>query len=361
MSDSQQQNDTAAQPKSSRKTKRYLLLFGVPLIAISMGVFVYLHSGRYVSTDNAYVKSDKTTIMAETSGRIINVPVKENQEVKAGELLLEIEPTVYEIAVEQAKANLNDVKTTLTTLKAEYDSKLANIKVSQSQHIYLQKEEKRQYDLVKNKYVSDSKYDSAKQDTLMAELEINALQKGLKQIEESLGGDVNAPIEEHPKYKAALASLQKAENDLEHTRIFAPADGVVTKVVQKGQYIAPGSAAMMLISVSDLWIEANFTEKELTHVKVGQDVEIKVDYAPKYQWQGKVESLSPATGAEFSIIPAQNATGNWVKIAQRLPIRIKIEANQNKNAPQLRAGMSADVSVDTNYQRHLNLLTISKE
>jgi len=340
-------------PKSRRKTKRAVMLFLVPLLAVVGGVAVYLHGGRYVETDNAYVKADKTSITSEVSGRIVGVPVEENQLVKAGDLLLQMDPTSYEIAVEQDRAHMNDVKTTLTTLKAEYQSKLANIEVSKSQHEYLKKEEARQLNLLKKKYISQSQYDSARQNTLVVELEMNALRKGLKQVEESLGGDVNAPIETHPKYRAAVAALDKAENDLRHVNIYAPADGVVTKVVEKGQYISPGSLAMMMVSTSDVWIEANFTETELTHVRPGQDVEIKVDYAPGYTWKGSVESLSPATGAEFSVIPAQNATGNWVKIAQRLPIRIHIEPEDN--APQLRAGFSAVVTVDTNHQRNLSL------
>ncbi|MDW6017062.1 HlyD family secretion protein [Vibrio plantisponsor] len=340
-------------PKSRRKTKRAVMLFLVPLLAVAGGVAIYLHGGRYVETENAYVKADKTSITSEVSGRIVDVPVEENQLVKAGDLLLQIDPTSYKIAVEQARANLNDVKTTLTTLKAEYQSKLANIDVSKSQHEYLKKEEKRQLDLLKKKYTSQSQYDSARQNTLLVELEVNALKKGLKQVEESLGGDVNAPIELHPKYRAAVAALDKAENDLAHVNLYAPADGVVTKVVEKGQYISPGSLAMMLVSDSDIWIEANFTETELTHVKTGQDVEVKVDYAPGFTWKGTVESLSPATGAEFSVIPAQNATGNWVKIAQRLPIRIRLE--QEEGAPKLRAGLSAVVTVDTHHQRHLSL------
>jgi len=340
-------------PKSKRKTKRAVMLFLVPLLAVTGGVAIYLHGGRYVETENAYVKADKTSITSEISGRIIDVPVEENQKVKAGDLLLKIDPTPYKIAVEQARANLNDVKTSLTTLKAEYQSKLANIEVSKSQHNYLKKEEKRQLDLLNKKYTSQSQYDAARQNTLIVELEVNALKKGLKQVEESLGGDVNAPIESHPKYRAAIAAFDKAENDLEHVNLYAPADGVVTKVVEKGQYTSPGTLAMMLISDSDIWVEANFTETELTHIKVGQDVDVEVDYAPGFTWKGKVESLSPATGAEFSVIPAQNATGNWVKIAQRLPIRVRLQPQ--KDAPQLRAGLSAVVTVDTHHQRHLSL------
>ncbi|PWI33402.1 hemolysin D [Vibrio albus] len=339
--------------KSNRKAKRMVLLFVVPLLIVLGSVVVYLKGGRYVETDNAYVKADKTSVTSVVSGRIADVLVEENQNVQEGQLLFVIDPKDFEIAVELAKANLNDVKTSLTTLKAEYQSKLANIKVAQSQYEYLKKEQTRKYNLLKKDYISQSEFDAAKQETQTQKLQIAALNQELKQIAESLGGNVSAPIDIHPKYQSALASLNKAENDLKHTRVYAPDNGVVTKVVENGQYIAPGSLAMMLISDANVWIEANFTETEISHMQVGQQVEVKVDYADDYIWQGKVESMSPATGSEFSVIPAQNATGNWVKIAQRLPVRIRI--NGEADAPKLRAGLSAVVTVDTQYKRHLSL------
>jgi membrane fusion protein (multidrug efflux system) len=192
-----------------------------------------------------------------------------------------------------------------------------------------------------------------KQNTEVQRLQLEQEQRNLMQIAQSLGGDVEAPSELHPRYQAASAMLDKAQNDLQHVNVYAPNDGVVTKVVEKGQYIVPGSMAMMLVSETNLWIEANLTETDMTYVRAGQEVEIAVDYAPNTTWKGKVESLSPATGAEFSVIPAQNATGNWVKIAQRLPVRISIDPQDN--APQLRAGLSAEVSIDTQHQRHVAL------
>lgn len=339
--------------KSCRKKKRLVLLVVVPLMVVLGNIALYLHGGRYVETDNAYVKADKTSVTSVVSGRIDKVLVEENQNVQKGQLLFAIDPKDFEIAVELAEANLNDVKTSLSTLKAEYQSKQANIRVAQSQYDYLKKEQARKYNLLKKNYISQSEYDAARQETQTQKLQISALNQELKQIAESLGGNVSAPVEIHPKYQSALASLRKAENDLEHTRVYAPSAGVVTKVVEQGQYIAPGSMAMMLISDQDVWIEANFTEKEVAHMQVGQQVEIAVDYAGDYVWQGEVESMSPATGSEFSVIPAQNATGNWVKIAQRLPVRIHIDSGQG--APKLRAGLSAVVTVDTQYKRHLSL------
>ncbi len=337
--------------KKSNRGKRLFFLFIVPAIIILGALFVYLHGGRYVETDNAYVQADKTNITAEVSGRVISVAVEENQEVKEGQVLLKIDPMLYQIAVQRAKANLNDVKTSLKTLQAEYQSKLANIDVSQAQYDYAKREEKRQRDLLKKHYTSTEQYDQARQKTLLISLEMNTLKKGLKQVEESLGGDVNAPVEQHPKYQQALAELDKAQNDLQHIDVIAPADGVVSKVIEKGQYVAPGSITMMLIANHNQWIEANFTENDLTYMRPGQPVEISVDSAPGYVWHGKVASLSPATGAEFSVIPAQNATGNWVKITQRVPVRIAIESAND--APQLRAGLSTLVTVDTSHKRTL--------
>lgn len=354
MSQEKEMQNTPARPKQAkRRSGRFLLLFVVPVLLVVGSVVVYLNGGRYVETDNAYVKADKTSITAEVSGRILSVAVAENQRVEEGDLLLKIDPRSYEIAVEQAKANLNNVETDLETIKAQYQSQLAKIDVAKSQLEYLKKEQARQLNLLKKKYISQAEYDAAKQSTDVQRLEIEQEQRNLTQIAQSLGGNVEAPVQLHPRYQAALAMLDKAENDLLHVNVYAPSAGVVTKVVEKGQYIAPGSLAMMLVSEKDLWIEANLTESDMTYVQAGQKVEISVDYAPDTTWEGEVESLSPATGAEFSVIPAQNATGNWVKISQRLPVRIRIDAQDN--APQLRAGLSAEVSIDTQHQRHLAL------
>ena len=339
--------------KPKKKTKRIIFLFVIPLLLIIVSGFIYLHGGRYVETDNAYVKANKTPISSEVSGRVIAVPVIENQHVNAGDLLVNIDPKPYQYAVDRAKANLADIRTDLETTKAEYQSKLANIDVAKSQLNYARKEEKRQYDLRKKNYASVAEYDSAHQKTLLFELQINLLNKQLDQVAESLGGDPQAPVELHPKYHLAQAELEQAQNDLNNVNIYAPAAGIVSKVLEKGQYISPNTTTMLLIADDNLWIEANFTEKEMSNVQVGQKVEIEVDYASDYQWTGHVKSISPATGSEYSVIPAQNATGNWVKVTQRLPVRIHIDAQ--KDAPKLRAGMSAIVTVDTEHVRHLSL------
>lgn len=334
-------------------SKRTILLFMVPVFVLLGAVFLYLHGGRYVETDNAYVKADKTPVAAVVSGRVANVLVRENQPVHKGQLLFILDEKDFQLAVEQAQAHLSDVVTDLKVLKAQYQSQLAQIRVAESRAQFLDKEQTRLWNLLQKNYVSQSNYDSAKRDAEVQKLEINASTKALAQIVVSLGGDVSAPVDAHPKYQTALAQLRQAQNDLQHARVYASDDGVVAKVVEVGEYLATGIPAMTLISQHQLWVEANFTEKEISHMKVGQQVDIQVDYAGDHIWHGKVESISPATGSEFSILPAENATGNWVKITQRLPVRIHLDVEPN--APLLRAGLSAIVTVDTQYQRRLSL------
>ena len=344
------------QTKHSRRKKRIVFLFAIPCLIILVSLLLYLRGGRYAETDNAYLKADKVAITSELSGRVEQVLVHENEQVKAGDILFEIDPINYQLAIANAQAALDEVKTDLLSLKAQYRSKLAEIAMAKSQYEFHQREQKRQHNLEKKKYLSASQYDDAKQKTQLDLLNINTLENQLQQIKASLGGNINAPIEQHPKYLAYQAQLNQAKVNLTHTKIIAPFDGVVTQVAKAGQYMKPGSMAMVLIANQSLWVEANFTEKELTHVKQGQPVELSIDLAPDYVWKGKVESLSPATGSEFSVIPAQNGTGNWVKVAQRLAVRIQIE--DQPDAPILRAGLSAQVSIDTGYKRHLAGLSL---
>jgi membrane fusion protein (multidrug efflux system) len=337
--------------RAGRQRKRIVMLFVVPVLLVGAALAMYLHGGRYVETDNAYVKADKTLISSEISGKVINVLVRDNQQVKTGQLLFQLDPKPYQIALAEAEANLSDTVNLLKMLKANVQTKLASIATAKNQYQYLLREQQRKQNLLKQHYISDSDYDAARQDTEQQQLQIESLYTELKLAAEGLGGDVNAPIAQNAKYKKAQASLEKARNDLQHVDIYAPSSGIVTNVLEKGEYVNPGSSAMMLVADDNLWVEANYTEKDLTYVRVGQNVAINVDYQPDYTWHGTVSSLSPATGSEFSVIPAQNATGNWVKISQRLPIRIHIDPLPG--APKLRAGLSAVVTIDTHHQRHL--------
>lgn len=334
-----------------RRLKRLILLVVVPLIAaLAVGV-VYLKGGRYVETDNAYIKADKVSVSAEVSGTVTDVLVDENQSVNAGQPLFRLDPAPFQVAIAKAEAKLAQVRTDLAALKASYREKQAEIALARTKYAFSQKDQRRQADLVARNFISASKFDDAKQSTDLAEQQIGVLDQDLKRIAETLGGSVDSPVERHPSYRVALAELEQAKLDLARAEVRAPLPGIVSKPPKPGQYVAAGSIALALVVSGNLWVDANFTETDLTYVHPGQPVTIRVDTYPDAAWKGVVESLSPATGAEFSVIPAQNATGNWVKIAQRVPVRIKIEAAPTM--PQLRAGLSTIVEIDTGHRRRV--------
>lgn len=288
---------------SKNKTKRLILLVVIPLIALIVGGYFYLKSGRYVETENAYIKTDKVPISTPLSGVITQVLVKNNQFVTKGQTLFTIDDAAYQVDLHKAEAQLAQVRNDLATLRAAY-----------------------------------SMQPSA-------------------QTAAALGGSLDAPTEEHPSYLLAQAALEAAKLNIARSVIVAPESGTVYQPPQQGQYLTAGSTALVLVADSKIWIEANLPETDLTYVQVGQPVEIKVDTYPKETWSGEVESISPATGAEFSVIPAQNATGNWVKIAQRLPVRIKINPEQGQ--PPLQAGLSTTISIDTQHERKIIGISLS--
>jgi membrane fusion protein (multidrug efflux system) len=336
--------------RSRLAVRRFIVLLVVPLIVVLASAGVYLNGGRYVETENAYVKADKVPVSAEVSGTIKEVLVDENQPVRAGQVMFRLDPAPFQVTVEKAEAKLAQVRTDLAVLKAGYRTKEAETALARTRHAFALKEQERQADLVARNFVSASRFDEARQSTDLAAQQITAMEQDLKRIAETLGGSFEAAVEQHPSYRAAQAELDQARLDLSRVQVRAAVAGTVTKPPKQGQYVAAGSTALALVA-SNLWVEANFTETDLTYVRVGQPVAIHIDTFPDKAWRGSVDSLSPATGAEFSVIPAQNATGNWVKIAQRVSVRIKI--NEGFEASQLRAGLSATVRVDTGHRRRL--------
>ncbi|OZG70578.1 hemolysin D [Hahella sp. CCB-MM4] len=331
--------------------KRVILLVVVPLIVAVASVVFYLLGGRYVETDNAYVKADKVSVSSDVSGMVQIVMVRENQVVNVGEPLLQLDPATFELAVKKAEARLAQVKTDLLALKASYREKLAEVDLAKTRFDFAKKEQKRQEDLIAKHYVSASQLENAQQTSQLALQQLNASKQDLGRIIESLGGDLDAPVESHPSYLVALSELDQARLNLEKSVVRAPIGGRVSKIPQPGQYVSAGSSIMALVASAEPWIEANFIETDLTHVRPGQTVAVRVDTYPDRSWEGIVESLSPATGAEFSVLPAQNATGNWVKVAQRVPVRIKLI--DDGAMAQLLAGLSAVVEIDTGYRRQL--------
>ncbi|MBI3524241.1 MAG: HlyD family secretion protein [Betaproteobacteria bacterium] len=334
-----------------RSVKRLILLVVVPLIAVFAGGVAYLKGGRYVETDNAYVKADKVPISAEVSGPVKEVLVAENQAVVAGQPLFRLDSTPFQEAVAKAEAKLAQVRSDLAALKASYREKQAEITLARTKLVFAQKEQRRQADLVAKHFISASRFDDARQSADLAGQQISALEQDLKRIAATLGGSVDTPVELQPSYRIAMAELAQARLDLARVEVRAPLPGIVSKPPKPGQYVTTGAIALVLVANRNVWIEANFTETDLTYVHPGQPVTVHVDTYPGVTWKGVVGSLSPATGTEFSVIPAQNATGNWVKIAQRIPVRIQIESAFNM--PQLRAGLSTDVEIDTGRHRRV--------
>ncbi len=348
-----------AVPPRRRRPLRLLLLIGVPLIVGLVVLVVYLRGGRFVDTDNAYVKADKVPVSAQVSGTVKEVLVQENQTVVAGQPLFRLDPVPFRLAVAKAQARLAQTRTDLAALKASYRSKQADIALNRTRYDFAVKAQRRQADLAAKNFVSPSGLDQVKENTDLAAQQITATEQELKQIAVTLGGSLDAPIEEHPSYLSAKADLAQARLDLERTEVRASLPGTVSQPPRPGQYAASGATMMALVANGSPWVEANFTETDLTYVHPGQPVAISIDTYPDVQWTGSVDSLSPATGSEFSVIPAQNATGNWVKIVQRVPVRIKFDARDG--TPPLRAGLSATVEIDTGHQRQLFGLALTRQ
>jgi len=351
MSDTLTPESLAAEPRSRRQRTRLLLLVAVPLIAAAIALAFYLEGGRYVSTDNAYVKADKVPVSAEVAGAVKDVPVHENQTVSAGQILFRLDPAPFRVAVAKAEAKLAEVRTDLAALRASYREKQAEIALARTRLAFAARNQRRQADLVAKNFISASRFDDSRQDTELAAQQVAALQQDLKRIGETLGGSIDAAITRHPSYLAAAAELDQAKLDLARVEVRASLPGTVGKLPKPGQYVTAGAAVTALVTNGKVWVEANFPETDLTYVHPGQPVSIRIDTYPGVAWRGVVDSLSPATGSEFSVIPAQNATGNWVKITQRVPVRIKLE--NRPGAPQLRAGLSTEVEIDTGHRRRL--------
>jgi membrane fusion protein (multidrug efflux system) len=335
----------------SKRPQRLVLLVLIPLLAGVIGTVTYLRGGRIIETENAYLKADKVPVNAEISGVVKEVLVADNQQVKAGDVLFRLDPAPVQIARAKAEAKLQQVRADLAALKASYRTKQAEINLAKTRHQFAIKEQARQAELVSKNFVSASKFDEAKQNTELAALQVTALQQDLQRIAESLSGDVNAPVEKHPSFLSAQAELDQNKLDLSRMEVHAAMDGTVNKPPKLGQFVPAGSMVMALVVNGNVWIEANLTETDLTYVRAGQPVKIHIDTYPDVVWQGEVESLSGATGAEFALIPAQNASGNWIKVAQRVAVKIKIKPHPQ--APELRTGLSTQVEIDTGHRRSL--------
>jgi membrane fusion protein, multidrug efflux system len=339
---------SAPPPRARRWLRSTLLLLG-PFVALTVGAYVYYTSGRVVETDNAYVKADVAIVSAEIAGPITAVGVRENQRVKAGDVLFTIDDRPFNVLLARADAQLAAIDDFAESTRAPHAQALEQLALARTNAAYEQREYDRLTALAERKLASEIDVDEARHESDVANRQIQVAERAPDQIRARLGGDLDRPATEQAAYLAAKSSRDAAALDVEHTVVRAPFNGIASKVPTLGQYVQPGAPVMTVVAEHDMWIEANFKETDLTYVAVGQPVDISLDTYPGRHWRGRVESISQATGAEFSVIPAQNATGNWVKVTQRLAVRIAIEMHSDD--PSLRSGMSAIVDIDTGHDR----------
>jgi membrane fusion protein (multidrug efflux system) len=328
-------------------TLRAMLLLIIPALVGCLAFAVYLFSGRYVSTDNAYIGAQKVLITPEVSGKVVSIAVHEGQLLKPGDELLAIDPVPYRLAAQEAEAKLARVKTDFENLKSSFASLGKQIELSRQALEAAQSDYDRKLALLNNRISTPSDVDRSRAALVAAKAQLEQLQQQEAGARIQLLGDANLPLERFPQYVEALASLDRARRDLTNTTLRAPIAGVATQVasIQMGRYLVAGTAVFSIIDSANVWVDANPKETDLTYVRPGQPVDITVDAFPSRRWTGVVGAISPGTGAQFSILPPQNAAGNWIKIVQRVPVRIEFAPGQDLR--RLRSGMSAVVDIDT--------------
>jgi membrane fusion protein (multidrug efflux system) len=352
----------AAQPRLSRKRLRLILLVVIPLIAVAGGLYFYLMSGRYISTDNAYIGAQKVLITPDISGKIAKVTVTEGQRVRAGDALVEIDPEPFRITVAMTQARLDSVKIDFDNLKANLASTTRRIALARETIDLKQRDFDRKNTLLTNRTGSQVDVDNAQTAVVAAKTQLEMLEQQEQGFRNQLLGDAKLPIEKYPPFAQAAATLDQAKRDLDHTVLRAPIAGMATQVssIQMGRYVTAGTPVFSLIDDTKPWIDANPKETDITHLHIGQPVSISVDTFPGRTFRGVVAAVSPGTGAQFAILPPQNASGNWVKVVQRVPIRI--EFANNEDVRDLRSGMSVTVDIDTGRQNTvLSLLGLTSK
>ena len=334
-----------------RGAVRPILMLGGILVVIVGSGYYWLTGGRVVSIDDAYVRAAKEVIATDVSGIVASVPVHEGQRVKAGDVLLRLDPKPFQIALAGATANRNGMVSTLNAMKLDYQRMLRDVDVRQAELDADQANFERYAGLVKSGGVTRADYDNARFKMMADKQAVGALKVTAAVQLARLGGNPDVDVTTMSDYLQAQARVDEAKRQLDHTVIHAPFSGIVTQVesVQPGMYLAAATAAFGLVSTENVWVEANPKETELTFVKPGDSVDVTVDTYPGRTWKGVVQSIAPNSGSEFSVLPAQNTSGNWVKVVQRIPVRIEVEHKDGD--PELRAGMSVISDIDTDHRR----------
>lgn len=343
------------QPDANSKQRSLLrpILFALLPIALVIGGYLYVTGGAVMETDNAYIQADTVGISTDVSGMVQQVLVTDNQKVAKGDVLFKLDPTPFRLALDRTEAQVGTTRNDLLAMQASYRNMQAQVEQAKADVDFNMTNFKRQEQLLTNNFTPRATYDAAKNSLHSAQQKLASLQQQLEGLAANLNGDPNAPIEDHPRYKDAIAARDEAARQLDHTTVHAPFEGIVTNVptLQPGQYLAASTVAFNLVSSDHVWVQANPKETELTYVKPGQKATIEVDTYPGVEWSGTVDSISPASSSSFSLLPSENSSGNWVKVVQRIPLRVRVQNEPNK--PPLRVGMSVELNVDTGHARGL--------
>lgn len=338
------------QSPNQNRLRQYLFIGG-GIVFVAIATVFYLTGGRIVSTDDAYVQAAQVDISSNIAGRTTKILVRENQPVHRGDPLFELDDRDYKIAIEDAKARLANARLQIAALKATYKQRQANELAAKATLLYQKKEFEREKILASKGIASQAQLELARHTLSDATQKLSAARQEQGNVLSLLGNNVSINIDDHPAVQEAQAMLDRARLNLSYTVIKAPMDGIVSKVdhLRPGEYINAAAPLFSLTSRKIVWVEANFKETELAHMVPGQKATIEIDAYPDRTFHGSVESFSSGTGSSFSLLPPENATGNWVKVVQRLPVRIKIDDLDTKSP--LASGLSAIVNIDTHHSR----------
>ena len=346
----------AAKPaRSIRERLRRPLMLAVPILLALFGAGYYFAEEPYVSTDDAFVRAAKITVNARVAGQAVEIAVHDNQRVRQGQVLFRIDPEPYQIAVDQAAARLRSARIQVNSLKATYRQQQAELESAKDTAAFDGREYDRKKALVANDFTPREVFDQTETALKVARQHVASIEQQIANTVVALDGDPNIDVDRHPTVRAAKAQLDRAKLDLSYATVTAPDDGTVARVddLQVGDFVNAGAAVFSLMSSRRIWIEANFRETGLTHMRPGQQATIAVDAYPDRKFKAHVVSMSPGTGSDFAVLPPENATGNWVKVVQRLPVRLELDELDPKRP--LFSGISVTARVDTGYRswRHL--------
>jgi membrane fusion protein (multidrug efflux system) len=396
------------QGKTDKKKnfKRFILLIFIPLMTIMFTLGFFYSLGRYITTENAYIKAPIISIQSQIPGRVKTVFVKDNQQVKKGQKLFKIDTAKLKLDLSEQKQNLLTIKKEIDNRKSKYNEATEEIKLAEEEIKYYLLEMRRAKSLINveiklaeekvkyhqlefnriknlvNKGVGlkskldeeqylyqsainnlkavklNSNFEEIKHSYTSSKQKLKIINDKAKTILTTLNGDAELKFDEHPLYLKHLTKLEQISFDIEQSTIFAEQDGIIAQMnLEEGEYIDIGKVLFAIVDEKNAWLEANLKETELTNIKVNQSAVFTPDAYPNNSWNAKVESISPATGSEFSILPPQNSSGNWVKVVQRVPVKIAIGSSiineniQNNSKKDLRVGMSVSVTIDTKYKR----------